>query len=118
MKAAISFPFFVASPKDRFASALKDVLNKLVTQHNTDVTIGPALASAATLRVTAKYHHVTGTAAIKNIIPPAGFKGDLHLIPDGLWTLVTGGNIGLASAPAVGKVVTLIYDGSKFYPSY
>lgn len=118
MKAAISFPFLVAPPKDRFSSALKSILQNLISQHNSDVTVGPVIPAATTIKVTAAYHHVSGTAAIKNITAPPGFKGAIHLIPDGLFTTVTGGNIGLATTAVVGKIITLVFDGSKWWPSY
>lgn len=119
MKIALSLPFLVAPAKDRFASQIRDALNKLVVQNNADVTLGATLPSATTLNVTAKHHHVSGTAAIANIVAPAAFTtGSIHLIPDGIFTTVTTGNIGLASTAVVGKMMTLVYDGAKWWPSY
>jgi hypothetical protein len=119
LKQALERPFFVAPPKDRFSSSLTSAINKLTEQANADVTIGAVLVAAPTIKVHAQFHHVAGTAAIKDIIAPSGFTGGaIHLIPDGLWTTVTGGNIGVATTAVVGKVLALIFDGAMYWPSY
>ncbi len=87
--------------------------------HGWGVQAGAAIASAATIAPFAGVHHVTGTAAINTITPPyAGFTGSIRLIPDGLWTLATGGNIALASTAVVSRALTVTFDGTSWYPSY
>jgi len=88
-------------------------------------TVGPALASAATIAPTSPMHHVTGTTQITTITAPANFAvsgmgGCVVLIPDGAWSTATTGNIGLASTATVSKALTMCYDSgtSKWYPSY
>lgn len=119
MKQALKHPFFVAPPKDRFSASLLTTVNQIVDQANVDVIIGPLLQSQDSLTVTAKYHHVAGTAAIKHIVVPPTFSGgEVKLIPDAAWTTVTGGNIGATSTAVPGKVITLVYDGVKWWPTY
>lgn len=82
-------------------------------------TVGPALASAATVQLTTGLEHITGTATITTLTPPRTyFTGCVSLIPDGAWQTATGGNIALASTAVVGKVLRECYDGNKWYPSY
>lgn len=93
----------------------RDVCNNI-----NDQQIGTAIASAATISPDHPIHHVTGTAAISTINVPTGHSGPLHLIPDGIFTLATGGNIAKASTAVVGQTMILTYDQSSalWYPSY
>jgi hypothetical protein len=78
-----------------------------------------SIASATTIAPTTQITHVTGTTPIATItLPATGFVGCIQLIPDGLWTTTTGGNINLASTAVVSRVLTECYDGTKWYPSY
>jgi hypothetical protein len=84
-----------------------------------------AIASATTIAPTNQFFHVTGTTAIATITAPAactvsGFMCQLTIIPDGLWTTTTSGNIAIASTAVVGKAEIMTYDpaASKWYPSY
>ena len=119
MKQALKRPLIIAPPKDRFSVALLSTVNQIVDQANVDVTTGSVLASADTITPLAKRQHVSGTAAIENIIVPPTFTGgELIFIPDGNWTTVTGGTIGKASNAVIGVPLYLTYDGAKFWPSY
>lgn len=82
--------------------------------------VGNAVASASTITPTANTFHVTGTAAISTINVPAGFAPGqcITLIPDGLFTTATGGNIALATTAVVSKALLECWDGTKFFPSY
>lgn len=85
--------------------------------------LGAAIASAGTIAPTSPIHHVTGTAAIATITPPPAFLsggGTLALIPDGIFTTTTAGNIAIASTAVVSKTLYLTYDPgtSKWYPGY
>lgn len=81
--------------------------------------LGGAVASAATITPTGPVFHVTGTTAINTInLPYTGFIGTIRIIPDGLFTTGTSGNIALASTAVVSKVLEMTYDGTKWYPSY
>ncbi len=79
----------------------------------------PAVASAASIYLPRSPVHVSGTAAISSITPPAGTSATVGativLIPDGAWTTVTGGNIYAAGTATAGVPVTAVYDGSKWY---
>lgn len=96
-------------------------LQEVRTQINTQVQgVGVPLASAATITPVAAIHHVTGAAAIANITVPPGFSGNIWLIPDGAWTLVTGGNIAINAQAVVSKVMNVCWDpnAALWYPSY
>jgi hypothetical protein len=87
--------------------------------------IGTVIASAATIAPTTPVVHVSGTTAISTITPPsqcsnASYACQITLIPDGLWTTATGGNIALASTAVVDRALVMTYDPSaaKWYPSY
>jgi collagen type VII alpha len=84
----------------------------------------PTIASAATIAPTSGLNKVSGTVAITTITPPTvlqgggAFRGCIKMIPTGLWTTATGGNIALASTAVVNRVMDLCYDGTSWYPSY
>jgi hypothetical protein len=82
----------------------------------------PTLASAATIQPAAPVVFVSGTAAIATIVPPLDFVGggELIIIPTGLWTTTTAGNIALASTAVVSRAMLMTYDrgSNKWYPSY
>ena len=96
-----------------------DALQMLVTN---DVQCSPkatTIASAATLKISAPIHHVSGVSAISNITGmPKNFTGPVWLIPDGAWTLVTGGNIARAANASVNRVMLVVFDGVNWYPGY
>ena len=88
-------------------------------------TIGTAITSASTISPLSPIVHITGTTAIGTITAPtgcttAGTGCEVTLIPDGLWTTTTGGNIAIASTAVVSKAMIMVYDPSttKWYPSY
>lgn len=79
--------------------------------------VGPVLASAADVTITHPVHHVSGTAALTNLVPPfPGFVGEITLIPDAAFTTVATGNIGAAITAVVGRPVGMFFDGVKWYP--
>jgi hypothetical protein len=83
------------------------------------VTLGAAVTSATTIDPTGPLFHVTGANAIVTIdLPYTGFVGSIRLIPDGAFTTTTAGNIAIASTATVGRVMEMVYDGTKWYPSY
>ncbi|HLG97162.1 MAG TPA: hypothetical protein VKX49_12690 [Bryobacteraceae bacterium] len=90
------------------------------TYFNTAPQVGTAIASAATIAPTTPVVHVTGTTTINTITVPSGFPkgGTLILIPDGLWSTGTSGNIAIATTGVVSKALLEVWDGTKFYPSY
>ena len=69
---------------------------------------------------------VSGTAAMATIdLPWPGFTGEIKYIPTAAFTGVTGGTatdtakpIGLAFTAVIGKVLTMAFDGLKWWPSY
>jgi hypothetical protein len=82
--------------------------------------LSPTVASAATIAPWARVHHVTGTAVISQITLPQFFTGPITLIPDGLWSTATGGNIALATSAVIGRGLVLTFDSDTalWYPSY
>ena len=79
----------------------------------------PSVASATTIAITAFITHVTGTVAIENITVESDFGGQIVLIADDAWTLITGGNIARAAAPGIAQALTLTYDHTlqMWFPS-
>ena len=84
--------------------------------------VGSSISSTGvnvTISPTAMIHHITGVGSIQTInLPYAGFTGTMVLIPDAIFTLVTGGNIALAATGVVSRSLLVTYDGSSWYPSY
>lgn len=78
------------------------------------------IASAATIAPTAGVAHISGTVAIATITVPPGCNPTctLSLVPDGLFTTTATGNISLASTAVVNKVLIMVWDGTKWNPSY
>lgn len=82
----------------------------------------PTLASAATIQPTTSVVFVSGTTTINTItVPPQMVGGgQLVLIPTGLWSTGTSGNIALATTGVVNRALFMTYDRvtDKWYPSY
>lgn len=83
----------------------------------------PTIASASTIVPVTAIVFVSGTTAIDTITPTAALLaggGKVILIPTGLFTTTTAGNIALGSTAVVSKALTMVYDSatSKWYPSY
>ena len=83
----------------------------------------PTLASATTIAPTTQIAFVSGTTAIATITAPSPISlggGQITLIPTGIFTTTTAGNIALASTAVVGKALIMTYDATttKWYPSY
>jgi trimeric autotransporter adhesin len=82
----------------------------------------PTVASAATIAPDVAIVFISGTAAINTITVPSWMEGgaQITLIPTGIFTTTTSGNIALASTAVVSKALTMTYDtgAAKWYPSY
>jgi hypothetical protein len=82
----------------------------------------PTVASAASIRVTTPVAFVSGTTTINTIevMPEMVGGGQIILIPTGLWSTGTSGNIALATTAVVSRAVIMVYDAvtTKWYPSY
>lgn len=81
------------------------------------------LASASSITVTRPVHFVSGTTTISTISVPTimgNTGGQITLIPTGLWSTNTAGNIALATTAVVNKALIMTYDtaSNKWYPSY
>jgi hypothetical protein len=89
---------------------------------NTTGTFAPTLASATTISPTKTINFVSGTTAIATITVPSILVGggQVTLIPTGIFTTTTAGNIALASTAVVSKALIMTYDSvtNKWYPSY
>jgi len=86
-------------------------------------TSAPTIASAATIAPKYTISFVSGTTTIQTITPPAPIAntgGQITLIPTGLWSTNTAGNIALGTTAVVYKALILTYDSvtTKWYPSY
>lgn len=83
----------------------------------------PTLASATTIAPTTQIAFVSGVAPVVTITVPSPISlggGQITLIPTGIFTTTTAGNIALASTAIVGKALIMTYDATttKWYPSY
>jgi len=82
----------------------------------------PTIASAATIQPLAPITFISGTTTINTITVPSEFVGggQITLIPTGLWSTGTSGNIAIATTGVVSKALILSYDATttKWYPSY
>jgi hypothetical protein len=83
----------------------------------------PTIASAATIAPTKQITFISGTAAVVTITAPTPISaggGSIILIPTGVFTWTTAGNIALAGTAVVSKALTMTYDvtTTKWYPSY
>jgi hypothetical protein len=83
----------------------------------------PTIASATTIAPTKQITFISGTTAIATITAPDPIStggGQITLIPTGLFTTTTAGNIALASVAVVSKALIMTYDTTtaKWYPSY
>lgn len=74
----------------------------------------------------ARISTVSGSTQINTIaLPWPGFTGSISYIPTGAFTGATGGSatdtkkaVGKAFTAVVGKVLTLTFDGTLWYPDY
>jgi hypothetical protein len=84
--------------------------------------VAPTIASAASIQPTTPITFVSGTTTINTIIVPPDMVGGgrIVLIPTGLWSTGTSGNIALATTAVVSRALVLVYDSAttKWYPSY
>ena len=83
----------------------------------------PTIASASTIAPTKAITFISGTTAIVTITAPSPIStggGSITLIPTGIFTTTTAGNIALASTAVVSKALVMTYDvtTAKWYPSY
>jgi hypothetical protein len=83
----------------------------------------PTIASATTIAPTTAIVFISGTTQITTITAPSPISsggGQITLIPTGIFTTATSGNIALASTAVVSKALIMTYDTTtaKWYPSY
>lgn len=108
-------------------SAYSHVNDLLTTSTSTTLTAyptpAPTIASAATIAPVSPAVFVSGTTTINTITPPSPLNltgGQITLIPTGLWSTGTSGNIAIATTAVVSKALELIYDSvtARWYPTY
>jgi hypothetical protein len=85
--------------------------------------VAPTVASATSIIIQSPVTFVSGTTAIETIAAPdltATGGAQITLIPTGIFTTTTAGNIALATTAVVSRALTLTYDSAtaKWYPSY
>lgn len=93
--------------------------------HGLESFDGPAstIASGGTIAPTRPVTFISGVTLISTITPPGDIAtqgGRITLIPTGLWSMNTAGNIALGVTAVVSRHLDLIYDPTtqKWYPSY
>lgn len=96
-----------------------DTTNSRVTAGVTMATkVGADVASASTIAPTGQSFRLTGTTTVNTIsLPWTGFQGTLNIIPTGLVTFGTSGNIiaTMAAVPNVAITATYVNAVSKWY---
>jgi len=83
----------------------------------------PTIASATTIAPTKAITFISGVTPIVTITAPSPISlggGQITLIPTGIFTTTTAGNIALASTAVVSRALIMTYDvtTAKWYPSY
>ena len=84
--------------------------------------VGNDLASASTITPKCAIHYVTGTTTISTITKPDIFGslgGQVTLIPQGIFSWNTAGNIAIAGTSVVNKAIIFTWEpnANKWYPS-
>lgn len=96
--------------------------NSVTTHLISNPTPAPTIASASTIAPTTGIVFISGTTTIQTITAPSTFVGGgtIILIPTGLWSTGTSGNIALATTAVVSRALHMTYDTTtdKWYPSY
>ena len=111
------------------SGSLGRVTNASTTSHVRDMGVRayypkavPTIASATTIAPTERVTKVSGTTTIQTITVPAGTQpGErITLVPTGLWSTNTSGNIGKAVTAVVSRHVDFIWDpdAGVWFPSY
>lgn len=125
-----SDPVDVAGDMEDLAQSIDSFLSSPSIELTTPVVSGvlnisgsaPVIASASVISPNAPVVFISGTSTISTINSPfgAGNSGSITLIPTGVFTTNTSGNIALASTAVVSKALIMIYDyaANKWYPSY
>jgi len=99
------------------------VTSLVLSSFNAVSAAAPTVASATTIAPTTPVAFVSGTTAVVTITAPSPISaggGTITLIPTGVFTWTTAGNIALAGTAVVSKALTMTYDvtTTKWYPSY
>jgi hypothetical protein len=95
----------------------------VLSSFNATNAAAPTIASATTIAPTKQITFISGTTAVVTITAAAPIStggGAITLIPTGIFTWTTAGNIALAGTAVVSKALTMTYDATttKWYPSY
>lgn len=80
--------------------------------------VGATIVSetSATITITHRIHKITGTGAIVTITPPwPTFAGDIFLIPTGVCTFSSTGNVRLALTSVAKETLHLVYNPVEGY---
>jgi hypothetical protein len=83
----------------------------------------PTIPSTTSISPTTPISFISGTTLIITIVAPSPIStngGQITLIPTGIFTTNTGGNIALASTAVLNKALIMTYDATSalWYPSY
>jgi hypothetical protein len=97
--------------------------NMIIAGINATSAAAPTIASATTIAPTKAITFISGVTPIVTITAPSPISlggGTITLIPTGIFTTTTAGNIALASTAIVSKALIMTYDvtTAKWYPSY
>jgi hypothetical protein len=81
---------------------------------------GPAVTAASTIAPVYRAFDVVGTTAIVTITVPSPTPAgtSIQILPRNAFTWTGAGNIGLAGTAVIGKIITFLWDGTYWWPSY
>lgn len=88
------------------------------------IQAAPTIDSATTIAPTALITFISlGVTPVVTITPPTSLLttgGQITIIPTGIFSTTTAGNIALVTTTVVGKALIMTYDATttKWYPSY
>ncbi len=91
-----------------------DPTGKVLTVPFISTGWGDPVASASTITPTGQMFHVTGTTTINTInLPATGWHGKITIIPDGVFSTGTSGNIANAVTSTLNTPLDAVYDDAK-----
>lgn len=82
--------------------------------------LGSTVASATSITPTGTIFTVSGTTTVQTIVVPNGLAPGMSItiIPSGVFTVGTSGNIALGGASVVSKALVMTWNGTSWYMSY
>jgi hypothetical protein len=105
---------FSAVSLTQTAGFTMDSTGKMLSVPYTNTAWGDNVASASTITPTGQMFHVTGTTTINTInLPVTGWHAKITIVPNGVFSTGTTGNIANAVTSVVNTPLDAVYDDAK-----